>query len=215
MAEKRVPVKKVANAVLYSNGLIKIEKVRLSFPRLDKPKQSDDGGVPKYEATGMLSKKTHKEAMELVRDEINKVCQGKKWWKDGKRTIPADKIFLKDGDAEGARPEYAGHWTVVARELESKPPILRNLDGRTNIERADAARVLYAGCYINLVLNPWPQDNKFGKRVNANLRMVQFAARGEPLATGGMGEEDADDILDAADDDGVTQADEREEEDAL
>jgi len=37
----------------------------------------------------------------------------------------------------------------------------------------------YAGCYVNMSIRLWAQDNQFGKRVNAQLRAVQFVKDGE------------------------------------
>jgi hypothetical protein len=43
---------------------------------------------------------------------------------------------------------------------------------------------LYAGCYVNAIIELWVQDNSYGKRVNANLLGVQFFKDGEPFADG-------------------------------
>ena len=40
---------------------------------------------------------------------------------------------------------------------------------------------IYAGCYVNAVIELWFQNNGFGKRVNANLLGVQFLKDGEPF----------------------------------
>ena len=34
--------------------------------------------------------------------------------------------------------------------------------------------VVYGGVIVNALIRPWAQDNKFGKRINANLVGVQF-----------------------------------------
>ena len=36
----------------------------------------------------------------------------------------------------------------------------------------------YSGCYVNATVSLWTQNNKFGKRVNANLRGIQFLRDG-------------------------------------
>jgi hypothetical protein len=42
----------------------------------------------------------------------------------------------------------------------------------------------YAGCYVNANIDVWWQDNKYGKRVNASLRSVQFVKDGESFGAG-------------------------------
>ena len=44
--------------------------------------------------------------------------------------------------------------------------------------------VIYDGCYVTAIIGIWAQDNKFGKRINANLLGVQFKKDGDPLASG-------------------------------
>ena len=39
--------------------------------------------------------------------------------------------------------------------------------------------VVYGGVIVNVLIRPWAQDNKFGKRINANLVAVQFVRDGE------------------------------------
>jgi hypothetical protein len=193
MASKREIVTKVENAVLYSDGTILVKNVRASYAHLHKPQASenDDGtkGEPKYSVVGMLPKKTHKAAAQLIikrRDEI---------LAEKKMKIAKDKFCLKDGD-DSDKEEYAGHWTLSARE--SRKPALRNKD-KSKIEDSDGD-VLYSGCYINMLVRLWPQDNKFGKRVNAGLSAVQFFKDGEPFGEGRLSDEDLDDTFDDDDD---------------
>ena len=41
--------------------------------------------------------------------------------------------------------------------------------------------VIYPGCYVNVSIDFWAQDNSYGKRINAQLRGVQFVKDGERL----------------------------------
>ena len=52
----------------------------------------------------------------------------------------------------------------------------------------------YSGCYVNASITLWAQNNKFGKRINANLRGVQFVDDGEAF---GIAPVDADEEFDA------------------
>jgi hypothetical protein len=53
----------------------------------------------------------------------------------------------------------------------------------------------YAGCFVNAVVELWAQDNQYGKRINASLGGVQFAADGDAFGGGGVRTE-ADDFDD-------------------
>jgi hypothetical protein len=61
---------------------------------------------------------------------------------------------------------------------------------------------LYAGCYVNAIVELWYQNNNYGKRVNANLLGVQFFKDGEPFGDGVSASEDDFDMFDD-DDDGL------------
>jgi hypothetical protein len=63
----------------------------------------------------------------------------------------------------------------VAAPGTTTPKVLVATDGR-----------VYSGCYVNATIELWPQDNKFGKRINASLMGVQFARDGQRLSGGGV-----------------------------
>ncbi len=66
---------------------------------------------------------------------------------------------------------------------------------RTELTQKDGRP--YAGCYVNAALDIWAQDNQFGKRINATLKGVQFAADGDAfVGSAPATAEDFDDISD-------------------
>jgi len=71
---------------------------------------------------------------------------------------------------------------------------------RTPLVAADGKP--YAGCYVTAIVELWPQDNQYGRRINATLSGVQFERDGD--AFGGSAPASADDFDDlssgAADD---------------
>jgi hypothetical protein len=163
---------------------IKITNARLSFPSLFK-KAVFQGKEGKYEATLMFPK-TDTEGYELVMGAIEKAKT------ENKVKVPDSKLFIKDGDDV----EYdgcEGMWMIKASN--NKRPTLLNRD-RTQLVEED--EVLYAGCFVNGIIEPWVQNNDYGKRVNANLLGVQFVKDGEALGDGGtkVSEDDFDDIED-------------------
>lgn len=191
---KATIVKKVENGVLYSDGLIKIENVRLSHPHLDKPykgKEDKADAVAKYSVTAMLPKNTHKAVKDLLVEVIKKMeVEAKVKW-------ASDKKFIRNGD-DTAKSEYEGHWIISARE--ERPPILRDQQKR-NVERTEAASVFYGGCYGTIIIRPWAQNNSWGKRVNAGLSVVQKVKDGPAFGEGRISDDDADDLLDEVEDD--------------
>ena len=177
----------------YDDGTIVIRNVRASYPHLDKPyKGGDQTGEAAYSITGLIDKQAQKPTFLALRDMIRAMIAEHKL-----KDIPADRKFLRDGDLSGKESEE-GQWKVATRE--SKPPILRDETNNT-VQAVDAARLFYGGCYVDILLRPWWQDNKFGKRVNANLLAVQFKKNGEAFGEGRITEDDADEVFEGVGDD--------------
>lgn len=203
MGKERVPVKKVPNAVLFSDGCIRIDNVRASYPHLEKPwagkgnDDDDDGSkskkAAKFGIVGLLPKDTHKQAKDLIKETILKICA------DNDTKVAVDKWFLTDGD-KGEKVEEEGHFKISARE--SKRPTCRNRD-KSILDKDEVADVIYGGCYVNILIRPWYQDGVkvgkgYGKRVNAGLVAVQFVRDGEAF---GEGRIDDEGVFDECDDD--------------
>ena len=162
---------------------VQIKNGRLSFPSLFK-KAEFNGNVGKFEATILFPKsdvKTYEKVMALIED-----C--KKDNKLGK--VASDKLFIKDGD-EVEYDGYEGMWAVKASN--NKRPTIIDRDRSPIVEEDDK---MYAGCYVNAIIEPWGQNNSYGKRVNANLLGVQFVKDGEPFGDGGtkLNEDAFDDL---------------------
>lgn len=152
---------------------IKLKNVRLSFPSLFK-KATFKGVEGKYEATLLLNKEEHADEIAEIKAAIqSKITEDLKGAKLG-----ADKICLKDGD-EIEYDGYAGHFSIKASN--SKRPLIIDRD-RTPLTEDD--NKLYAGCYVNAIIELWAQNNDFGKRINANLLGIQFFKDGEPFGDG-------------------------------
>lgn len=179
--------KKVKNAVLYTDGMIRVSGVRFSYPHLNKPyKGTGDQGEAKFGIVGMLPKKTHRAARDLIMERIDELL------KDNKvKAIPSDKKFLRDGDESG-KEEYAEHWTISARE--SRRPPLRDRNNQV-IEPEDALEAIQPGYWGDLLIRPWYQNNDYGKRVNAGLSSVQVVKKDEVFGEGRISDEDLDDAF--------------------
>lgn len=211
--KRRVPVTRVkvkgpkgktGFAVLYSDGSIRIDWVRLSYPHLKKPYagDNDDGGKgeAKFGVVGLLIKKGNTEVKELLDDRVAELLKENKV-----KALAADKKFIRNGD-ESDKDGYEGNWTISAREVR-RPP-LRNRDNSV-VEPEDAAEVFQPGFWGSILIRPWFQNNKFGKRVNAGLSSVQFLMKDETFGEGGITEEELDDTFESYDDDDDDDPDDR------
>jgi hypothetical protein len=76
------------------------------------------------------------------------------------------------------------------------------------VELAEDDGVLYSGCYVNMTVTLWTQDNEYGKRVNANLRAVQFVKDGEAFGVAPVDAEEEFDEVEIEDDEGGDNWDE-------
>lgn len=158
---------------------IKLQNVRLSFPSLFR-KATFEGTETKYEATFLLHKEDHADVIAEIKKQI---AAGIKENLKGAK-VASDKIALKDGDESG-RDEYAGHYTLKA--ANGKRPKVIGRDKSPLVEDDD---VLYSGCYVNAVVDPWYQSNAYGKRVNFNLLGVQFFKDGDTFESGSVADDD-------------------------
>lgn len=190
--------KRGKNFVLYENGMIRVDNVRLSYPHVDKPwKKEGDQGEAKYSVTGMMPKGTHEEAKTAIAQVMKAVLA------EAKISVTSDKKFLRDGDANTSEDDddnvengYAGHWFVNARE--SNRPTLRDGSGKKldPVEDIEKIRELfYGGAWGHVLIRPWVQNNKFGKRLNAGLVAVMFAKDDTAFGQGRVDDADAwDDV---------------------
>lgn len=185
--QKLVISKKVKNGVIYTNGMMRIDNVIASYPHLDKPYAGEDGGDPKYSIQAIAPNETHSEIIDLVRQYVRKLMEEKKI------KVGGDKLFMKDGDKYFEdKEECAGSYVFSARENDR--PAVRMADGTKLDPKEDIDSIkdmFYGGCIVSILINPWVQDNKYGKRINANLRAVKFVADGTPFGEGRIDDSDA------------------------
>lgn len=192
MAKAPALIRKLKNGsevvgALYEGGIIKILNVRASYPHLDKPYAGDEGGEPKFSILGLADKSTHEAVKEACLEVIGELKAANKNAK-----VAKDKLFIKNGD-DSDKAECEGMWTISARE--NKRPKCRDGNGDL-LEVDEIADVIYPGCYVDIIIRPWLQDNQYGRRVNANLLSVKFRADGEQF---GEGRIDDDDLWDEDD----------------
>ncbi|RMG69533.1 MAG: DUF2815 family protein [Chloroflexi bacterium] len=153
---------------------ILLNDVRLSFPNIFTPK-SFDGGEAKYSASFLFEPDSaaHRELETAIQKLINDKWQEEK---DRKRV----KTCLHDGNEK----DYDGYENMMFLSASSKrrPQVV----DRKRQPVLDEDDIIYPGCYVNAVVDLWTMDNKFGKRVCAELKAVQFARDGESFVAGGV-----------------------------
>ncbi len=163
---------------------ISLNKVRLSFPSLFRQSEFD-GKKGKYEATFLIDK----DDVKLKKQLDAAIAEALAASKVGK--VSAEKICLKDGD-DSEYDGYENHWSLKAANSK-RPTVI----GKDKTPLAEEDEVLYAGCYVNAIIDFWIQNNSYGKRVNANLLGVQFVKDAEPF---GQGPVDVSDDFEVVDD---------------
>ena len=168
-----------------SNYKIKLNNVRLSFPSIFN-KSEFNGQVGKFEATFLMNKESQAKMITDVQAQIALIQ------KDNKAKVSPDKLCLKDGefvDYDG----YAGCMSIKAGS--NRRPTIIDRDKAPIVEDDN---IVYAGCYVNAVIELWYQDNSYGKRVNCNLTGIQFVKDGEAFGEGSTDATDEfDDISDS------------------
>jgi len=148
-----------------------LKNVRLSFPSLFKKAKFNDVET-KYEATFLLNKETDAAQIKQIEEMIETAI------KEGNIKIPSDKRCLRNGDES----EYDGYEGCVSFKASSnKRPTVIDRDKTPIVEEDDK---IYAGCYVNAIVDVWVQNNSYGKRVNGNVYGIQFVKDGEPFGSG-------------------------------
>lgn len=163
---------------------VKLKKVRLSFPSLFIPKAIAGGDGMRYSAAFAIEPES--ENHKTLAEAIHKAASEK--WGAKAAAILKD---LKGKGRVGYREEplansegeiYDGFEGMHALNASNKiRPLVIDRDLSPLAE--DDGRP-YAGCYVNVSLDCWAQDNQYGKRINFTLSGVQFAADGEAFGGG-------------------------------
>lgn len=170
-------------------AIVKVTDVRISFPALFEAKAVNGEGEPRFSAAfvivpGSANAKLLAQTMEQVAKE--------KWGakaagiltelKSKGRVAYKESPLSKDGEVYDG---FEGMYSLNA----SNPARVRVIDKDTSpLTPADGKP--YGGCYVDASIEMWPQDNSWGKRINAKLRWVQFRRDGDAFSGGAPVSED-------------------------
>jgi hypothetical protein len=175
----------------YLNMKVMLTDTRVAFAdAIFEPKTVNGEGKPAYSITALLDPVKHKKVIAEVEAAIEEVARAKWGAKaDGvlKQLRASDKTALHDGDTKAQYDGFEGMMFVSSRS--NTRPLVIDRD-KSPLVSSDGKP--YAGCYCNVQVELWAQDNGFGKRVNAQLKGVQFVRDGDAFAGGAPA--DADDF---------------------
>jgi len=154
------------------NEFIILKNVRLAYAHMQ---PHEIRGKPASAGAQILLEKSDKqvaaveEAIRATEVEYNK----------GKR-IASDKYCLRSAEDRGRAGEF-GDVMVLSANAKLGQSIMTMGKGSLEPILDPARNPIYSGCYANVKVRVWWQDNDYGKRINAALVAVQFADDGEPL----------------------------------
>lgn len=168
-------------------GVVMLRDVRLSFTRaLFEAVAPQPGAKPKFNVGVIIAKGSDNE--QKVRAALTEVAKAK-WGAKAAEIYnglkASDKLALHDGDSKPNVQGYPGNFYINASSDQRPTVIDRN---KSPLTAADGRP--YSGCYANVEVQLWAQDNQFGKRINAQLMGVQFVRDGERFAGGAVASTD-------------------------
>jgi len=129
-----------------------------------------------------------------------------------------EKKFWRDGDLENW-DGYEGCWYISANaQLADRPLVLTNrkdADGKWIPAEPGGAAAPYAGCWVNATIVVWCQDNEHGKRLNCQLKALQFLKDGEAFGAAPVDAQEEFDDDDVGEEGSIGDEDEGGDEDLV
>jgi hypothetical protein len=156
------------------------DPVRFSFLRVFKPKAFRPGQKQRFEATGLLdpSIKSHAELLKNVQTKAKEMVA-----KAGMEWSDFEEGLCWGSGNKGKKAKYDGYkdryWLSMSAQEDSPPQVL---DRGLNELKVDASgrepKIPFSGGYGILGFTLWLQDNEFGRRINANFKVIQHVKDG-------------------------------------
>ena len=174
-----------------------LTKVRLSFPTLVEPRVvgNNPNGKAKYSAD-FIMEPSHPDFANFM-TEVRRLAT-EKWRENAGNVltmIGTDRKLRCYGrgdervDKKTFKPYlgYAGN-VYISASRDFAPQMIQldgsPVDSNNTMAYQAIARSLYGGCYVNVALRPWLQENEHGRGVRCDLAGIQFAADGEAFGEG-------------------------------
>ncbi|MGL9719957.1 DUF2815 family protein [Symbiopectobacterium sp.] len=175
---------------------VKLNNVRLAFPALFESKAVNSEGEPRFSAVFLLDAR-HPQLNEFrnTMKQAAKEKWGEKWEPLYNQLEKKLNLCLHDGDEKVQYEGFSGNY-FISTSNKARPLVVDR--DRSALTAADGKP--YAGCYVNVTLDIWAMDNKFGKRINASLSGVQFLRDGDAFSGSGVASvDDFEPITEGAD----------------
>jgi len=178
---------------------LKIVGARLAFPTLFTPASFQGEGDEYYSCSllvpsedtkafvaevgsdGKLGYGTKQITLAQAIEQVGKEKWKDKWPAIRKAQEAKDANCLHDGDTKAQYAGFPGNWFVSCRAKSDQRPAVRDTNGAPLTERDGR---IYAGCYVIALIEIWAMENGFGKKVNAQIRGVQFLRDGYAFGAG-------------------------------
>ena len=176
--------------------IIMLTGVRLSFPALTEARASAPNSPAKFGCDVIIDMQSPQwvEAMKQV------VATATEKWSDKAQgvlsMIQQDKKFRCYGQGNekinkktfAPYDGYEGMGYISAANANAPQAIKPNgapVDATNTMEYQAIVRKMYGGCYVNVAIKFWPQDNQHGRAVRCELVAIQFNKDGESFGDGG------------------------------
>jgi hypothetical protein len=173
-----------------------LNNVRISFPNIFVAKANEQG--KEQFSAAFIFEPNHAgiASLDATIDAVGKAKWGEKWPTIKKEMKAGNKLLVHDGDTKASLAGYEGNLFLNAYNTVRPTVVDRD---RSVLVAADGKP--YSGCYVNVKLDIWAQDNSYGKRINAQLQGIQFVKDGEAFSGGGTSADasDFEEIADGAD----------------
>jgi hypothetical protein len=176
--------KKIERVILNPDGsaTVRLRHVRLSYPALfqmrgwkNEPDKKSFGASFLFPRDG--TKDQHKNTEVALKALRHCIAVGLKGVNPGQ-----DRVCVRSGAAKADKEGYGPDVVYIATKAYKRPVVV-DVD---NSPLAEEDGKPYAGCYVNATVRFRVQNNSYGKRVNAQLKAVQFCADGEPFGEGSV-----------------------------
>lgn len=170
-----------------------LQNARLAFGGgLWAPYQGEDGKKGSFGCKFIIAK-DHPQLAELKKlcIEVAKAEWPDKYAEIVKALQAQDKLPYHDGDLKADEWEGFGGNLYISANSKGRPTAFDAERHATTEEDG----VIYSGCYVHASLDIWAQDNpgnKGGKRINAGLAGVMYAAPGDAFTGGGRSADESD-----------------------
>lgn len=194
---------------------VNLKKVRIAwFYGFEKAEPMKDE-KPSYRVEILIDKDDHKNiakldeaALAVMTEALKSEKAAEKWLKreSGLEGNISKDCAIKDGDERDTEDENYEHKIWLRAKSYKQPRIQTSegedtQDGEEDLEGNDLeGKVPYSGCYANVSVELWGQNNDNGKGLRCNWLGVRFVEDGDAFGGGGGSKEKANDD-DLGDDD--------------